>query len=127
MGGIANNAWRVHVSPPCPTLDEAIAIRTPSGATLTLLERGAALPASKEETLSTSRDDQPSIRCELVVIGSATSSAARLEIAVARAPRGVPKAPLIVRVDARGSVHAAIRTEHATANASFTVAVRRPA
>ena len=114
-------------TPPTPSgraLGESIAIRTPAGATIPILDAGTALPAIREEMLSTSKDAQPSIRCELVVIGSSTRPVAHLEVAIARAPRGVPKVPLVVRVAPDGEVYAALTSEGASANASFAVAVR---
>jgi molecular chaperone DnaK (HSP70) len=104
-------------------LDETIAIRAPSGTILPLLEQGAALPAEKRETLSTGRDDQESVRCELVATGRGLRAVGHLEVAVARAPRGVPQTLLVVRADEDGSVHATLEAAHGSASASFSVAV----
>lgn len=104
-------------------LDETIAIRTPAGATISLIERGTPLPAEKRETLSTARDGQESVRCELALSGRGLRSVAYLEVGVPRAPRGVPQALLVVRVDAEGSAYATLDAEQGSANASFSVAV----
>jgi molecular chaperone DnaK (HSP70) len=104
-------------------LDETLAMRTPSGATLPLLERGVVLPAQARETLSTARDDQPSIRCELVTLGSGARSVAFVETGVPRGPRGVPQASLVVRIDASGTVQVALDAAHGSASASFSVRI----
>jgi molecular chaperone DnaK (HSP70) len=104
-------------------LDETLAIRTSSGATIPLIERGAPVPSSKRETLSTSTDDQPSIRCELVTLGGGARSAAFVEVGVGKAPRGVPRALLAIDVDSDGSVQVRLDAEHGSANASFSVRV----
>lgn len=104
------------------TLDETIAIRTRSGATIPLIERGAALPAERRETLSTSTDGQPSIRCELI---AGSRSSAVVEIGVPHAPRGVAQALLVVRVDANGSVQVLLDGEHGNASASFSARIVR--
>jgi len=104
-------------------LGETLALRTPTGATLPLIEAGTPLPATRNETVSTGRDDQESVRCELVTLAGATRSVARLEVGVRRAPRGVAQVRLAVRVSADGSVHATLDGEHGHANASFSVSV----
>lgn len=103
-------------------LDESITIRM-SGITIPLIARGAPLPVTKRETLSTTRDDQESIRCELVT--DSGRAVAQLEAGVRRAPRGVPRAQLVLRLDGDGSVYAELTAEHGVANASFSVAIQQ--
>jgi molecular chaperone DnaK len=104
-------------------LDETLAIRASNGTMIPLIERGASVPVSKRETLSTRADDQPSIRCELVTLGAANRSVAFVEVGVPRGPRGVPQALLAIEIDADGSVQVRLDAEHGSANASFSVRV----
>ena len=106
-------------------LEETIAIRTPAGVTVPLIERGTPLPVSKEEVLSTTRDGQEQLHCELVTVnGTAIRSAGHMEVGLAHAPRGVPKVTLRIRVDSRGSVQAELTAPHGMASSSFSVATR---
>ncbi len=105
------------------TLDETIIIRM-SGITIPLIDRGAQIATTKRETLTTTRDDQESIRCELVTTGEWPRSLAQLEVGVRRAPRGVPRAQLVLRLDADGSAYAELTAEHGMAQASFAVAIQ---
>jgi molecular chaperone DnaK len=99
-------------------LDETIALQLPSGSTVPLIPRGTALPTSLEQTLSTARDDQPSVRAEVVTQGGERAHAV-LEVEVWPAPRGVPQVRLAIRVDDRGAVRIELWSGHASANASF--------
>lgn len=108
-------------------LDETLAIRAPNGTTFPLAERGRALPLTLRETLSTTRDGQPSIRCELVTIGAPSRGAGVLEVAVRSAPRGVAQAVLEIRISDDGSVRARVASDHGNASASFSIAVRAAA
>lgn len=105
------------------TLAEGLAIRAPSGAIVPLLEAGAALPAEKEETLSTSRDDARSLVCELVATGAHARTLARLEVGLRPAPRGVPKVALVVRIEASGDAFASLTSEDGYAEARFPLRV----
>jgi LSD1 subclass zinc finger protein len=114
-------------APPISVLAEGLAIRTPSGMIVPLLEAGAGLPITKAETLSTSRDGQDRITCELVTATPSPRALAYLEVAVARsAPRGVPRAALVLRVSANGDASASLAGENGDANASFRVGTSRP-
>lgn len=106
-------------------LDETIALRTRNGNVLPLIERGTALPCEHRETLSTASDAQPSVQVELVATGRGVRTLARLEVAVPSAPRGVPKALLVVRGDDEGSIRVTLDAEHGSANAVFSVAIAR--
>lgn len=119
----------VAAPPPAPrgpskgTLAEGLAIRTPSGALVPLLEAGAALPATKEETLSTSRDDARSLALELVASGAHARSLARLEVGIRPAPRGVPKVALALRIAASGEAFASLTSEDGYAEARFPLRI----
>jgi hypothetical protein len=104
-------------------LAEGLSIRTPSGALVPLLETGAALPASKSETLSTGHDQQRSLVCALVATGPRPRDLARLEVGLELAPRGVPKIALALRVDASGDAFVSLTSEGAYAEARFSLAV----
>jgi molecular chaperone DnaK (HSP70) len=98
--------------------NETIAIRA-GDRVIPLVEAGTELPVTKRETLSTSRDDQESVRCELV---AGDRRVAFMEVGVPRKPRGVAQVRLELRVSAEGSVHARLDGEDGMASASFSVA-----
>ncbi len=101
-------------------LAETISIRA-GDRTIPFVEAGAALPLTKKETLSTARDRQESVRCELV---AGARHVAFVEVGVASAPRGVPKVSLELRIDDDGSVSVVLRGEDGEASASFSVTTR---
>ncbi len=82
-------------------LAEGIAFVTPTR-TIPWLDANAALPIHRTETLSTSTDNQDALHVKLVQ-GATTLADVRFPIA-ARAPRGVPKIALTVRVSAEGAM-----------------------
>jgi len=99
---------------------ETITIRAGDRA-IPLVEAGTELPVTKHETLSTARDDQESVRCELAVDGRRV---AFMEVGVPLEPRGVAQVRLELRIDTNGSVHARLDGKDGMASASFSVGVR---
>jgi molecular chaperone DnaK (HSP70) len=99
-------------------LAETISIRA-GERTIPFVEAGAELPLTKKETLSTARDGQSSVRCELL---AGALSVAFVEVGVTSAPRGVPKVALELRIDGDGSVSIRLRAEDGEASASSSVA-----
>jgi hypothetical protein len=82
-------------------LAEGVGFVTPMGP-IPFLEANAPLPIFRTETLSTGQDSQPALQVNLV---QGTTQLARFEFPLrARAPRGVPKIGLTVRVAARGEM-----------------------
>ena len=102
-------------------LAETISIRA-GDRPIPFVEAGVELPLTKKETLSTARDGQESVRCELIAGGRGV---AFLEVGVRSAQRGAPKVALEVRIDAEGSVSVRLRAEDGEANAMFSVATER--
>ena len=102
-------------------LAETISIRA-GDRTIPFVEAGVELPLTKKETLSTARDAQESVHCELI---AGARSVAFVEVGVTSAPRGVPKVALELRIDAGGSVSVRLRGEDGEANAMFSVATER--
>ena len=83
-------------------LAETVAFMTTSGMTIPFLEKDARLPVYKTETLSTSRDGQETLQVHIV---QGSTSVTRFEFPIQkRAPRGVPKIALTVRVTTRGEL-----------------------
>ena len=82
-------------------LAEAVSFVTPTR-TIPWLEADAALPIHRTETLSTQTDNQDALHVKLVQ-GTTPLADFRFPIA-ARAPRGVPKIALTVRVSAGGAM-----------------------
>ncbi len=101
-------------------LDETLSLVLPSGQLAPLVERGAALPLRRLETLSTSRDGQPSITATLEHGGGRS----RVEVEVPRAPRGVAMASLLVTIAANGDARAELRARGSSAYVRLTLATR---
>jgi len=101
-------------------LDETLSLVLPSGELVPLVERGAALPIRKLETLSTARDQQPSISATL----EGASGRSRVEVEVTRAPRGVAMASLLVTIDENGEARVELRARGSFAYATLGLATR---
>jgi hypothetical protein len=83
-------------------LAETVAFLTTSGMRIPFLEKDARLPIHKTELLSTSRDAQESLPVHIV---QGSTSVVQLVFPIsARAPRGVPKIGLTVRVSTAGEL-----------------------
>lgn len=102
-------------------LAEAIVIRA-GEQTIPWIAAGEVLPLVKRERLSTARDRQESVRCELVV---GARSVAFVEVGVRAAPRGVPKLALEIRIDADGSANVLLQSDDGGASAMFSIATTR--
>jgi molecular chaperone DnaK (HSP70) len=83
-------------------LAETVSFMTTSGMTIPFLQKDALLPVYKTELLSTSRDGQDKLEVHIV---QGSTSVTRFEFPIQkRAPRGVPKIGLTVRVTTRGEL-----------------------
>ncbi len=112
-------------------LDETLAVALPSGMLVPLVPAGTPLPLVKDETLSTARDDQPSIGADLctAVHAGRGRSLGHLEVLVGRrGPRGVPRAVLRVEIDVEGRARVSLEDETGAsrANASLGRLATRP-
>jgi molecular chaperone DnaK (HSP70) len=83
-------------------LAETVAFLAVSGIRIPFLEKGARLPIHKTELLSTSSDAQETLRVHIVQ-GETTVAQFVFPIST-RAPRGVPKIGLTVRVSTTGEL-----------------------
>jgi len=106
-------------------LAETVSFMTTSGMTIPFLEKDAHLPVFKTETLSTSSDEQATLQVHIV---QGSTSVTRFEFPIEkRAPRGVPKIGLTVRVTTRGELSLSL-IEAGTSNAldrgGLTVLIR---
>ena len=94
-------------------LAEAVSFVTPTN-TIPWLEKGSALPIHKTQMLSTRTDDQDALHVNLV---QGTDKLVELRFPIQkRAPRGVPKLTLTVRVATDGAMSVTV-TEAGTTNA----------
>jgi hypothetical protein len=101
-------------------LAEAISFVTPTN-TIPWLEKGSALPIHRTQTLSTRTDDQDTLNVNLV---QGSEKLVELQFPIQkRAPRGVPKLALTVRVATDGSMSVTV-TEAGTPNAIDREAIR---
>ncbi len=95
-------------------LAEPVEFLTSSGMRFPFLEKGARLPIHKTELVSTSRDAQETLPVHIV---QGSTSVMKLEFPIStRAPRGVPKIGLTVRVSTAGELSLTL-TEPETTNA----------
>jgi molecular chaperone DnaK (HSP70) len=83
-------------------LAETVAFLTSSGARIPVLEKDARLPIHKTELLSTAEDGQQQLRVHLVQ--GQTSVIELVFPLTVRAPRGVPKIGLTIRVSTAGEL-----------------------
>lgn len=94
-------------------LAEAVSFVTPTN-TVPFLAAGSALPIHRTETLSTREDDQAVLHVNLV---QGTEPVAKFDFPIERrAPRGVPRLALTVRVAVDGAMSITV-TEPGTKNA----------
>ncbi|HEX4512215.1 MAG TPA: hypothetical protein VH054_01730 [Polyangiaceae bacterium] len=106
-------------------LAETVAFLTTSGMRIPFLEKDARLPIHKTELFSTSRDGQDVLPIHIV---QGSTSVTKLEFPIStRAPRGVPKIGLTIRVSTTGELSLTL-TEPGTTNAldrgGLTVLIR---
>ena len=106
-------------------LAETVSFMTTSGMTIPFLDKDATLPVFKTETLSTSTDEQATLQVHIV---QGSTSVTRFEFPIEkRAPRGVAKIGLTVRVTTRGELSLSL-IEAGTSNAldrgGLTVLIR---
>lgn len=112
-------------------LDETLALALPSGVLVPLVPAGTPLPLVRDETLSTARDDQPSVSADLctAVAAGRGRTLGHVEVLVARrGPRGVPRAVLRVEIDVAGATRVSLADETGAsrANASLGRLATRP-